>query len=136
MSKQITTPTGLKLTVAQYVDTASNWPYPCKHGHLNCAAWAKGPCVDELLTEQESKNDTTTITVGRVTRLEDQTDAAGAMLAALKSSQEMVERSAEVYADRMATDGTSHAAENWGKALKIVKQVQAAIAAAEAAGIK
>lgn len=57
--------------------------------------------------------------------------AAPDLLAALKASQEMVERSAEVYADRLATDGTSHAAENWGAALKITKQVQAAIAKAE-----
>ena len=23
--------------------------YPCRHGHVNCAAYNRGPCVDEVL---------------------------------------------------------------------------------------
>ena len=43
---------GHLLTVAQYAAFAQRNEMPCKHGHLGCAAWNKGPCTDELLSEQ------------------------------------------------------------------------------------
>jgi hypothetical protein len=35
----------------QYADmvATSSKAHPCKYGHLDCAAWDGGPCVDEVL---------------------------------------------------------------------------------------
>lgn len=31
-------------------------PCPCEHGHLDCAVWTDGPCMDELLTAHEAED--------------------------------------------------------------------------------
>lgn len=49
-TKTFTSPTGKQLDREAYIELANQWSHPCVHGHLNCAAWPKGPCVDELLS--------------------------------------------------------------------------------------
>ena len=38
-------------TASDYADKVrdAEHAYPCKHGHIDCAAWERGPCVDEVL---------------------------------------------------------------------------------------
>lgn len=53
---KISTPRGGHLTPRQYlarVDRLSD-PYPCVHGHFDCAAWEGGPCYAETLALVET----------------------------------------------------------------------------------
>ena len=38
----------------EYQNQVSRDPYPCKYGHLECAAWNKGPCIDEIMSTIEA----------------------------------------------------------------------------------
>ena len=53
---KVRTPRGKHVSVKQYVALANKHELPCEHGHLSCAAWAHGPCSDELLSALESKS--------------------------------------------------------------------------------
>jgi len=54
---RLRTPTGLVVTLDQYLALARDWPHACEHGHLQCAAWPTGPCADELMCEREEGED-------------------------------------------------------------------------------
>ena len=56
---KVRTPKGKLLTVEQYVALANRNEQPCEHGHLSCAAWEHGPCMDELLSQQEEQEEQT-----------------------------------------------------------------------------
>jgi len=51
----IRTPKGKRLSLAQYEALVDRNQQPCEHGHLGCAAWENGPCIDELLCRQEDE---------------------------------------------------------------------------------
>jgi hypothetical protein len=52
---KIRTRRGRLLTLSQYVALVQANDQPCRHGHFSCAAWDGGPCIDELLAEQEAR---------------------------------------------------------------------------------
>jgi hypothetical protein len=54
MKTKVFTPEGKAITIRRYVvlkemeDRRGN-ENECKYGHFGCAAWHKGPCLDEML---------------------------------------------------------------------------------------
>ena len=60
--KQLKMKSGAKITPEDYLDL-HQWlshqgrDCPCEYGHRGCAAWDKGPCIDELLQTYPELND-------------------------------------------------------------------------------
>jgi hypothetical protein len=55
MTRRIRTPRGRYVTVGQYITLANRNECSCEYGHIGDAAWQGGPCMDELLSEQEAE---------------------------------------------------------------------------------
>jgi hypothetical protein len=59
-TKTFRTPRGKNVTVAQYLASQRRLSYAdkaseCEYGHDGCAAWDRGPCLNEILCEQEAE---------------------------------------------------------------------------------
>ena len=52
---KIRTPQGRYLTIDQYCNFVACNDKDCQYGHFSCAAWDNGPCMDELLSLQDSE---------------------------------------------------------------------------------
>lgn len=57
MAITIQTPAGKRVTINQYIALVNRNECSCEHGHLSCGAWENGPCMDELMSEQEADFD-------------------------------------------------------------------------------